>query len=43
MIDSKILSDDNELAKNRKFNTLKTKVNQVDQNILDATTLIYIN
>ena len=40
----KKLSDvvDNELVKNIKFNTLKTKVNNLEKKILDATTLIHI-
>ena len=44
-IDLKKLSDvvDNEVAKNKKFNTLKTKVNNLENKILDATTLIHIN
>ena len=33
----------NEVAKNTKFNTLKTKVNNLENNIPDATTLMYIN
>ena len=39
------LSDvvDNEVVKNTKFNTLKTKVNDLEKNIPDATTLIPIN
>ena len=32
-----------EVAKNTKFNTLKTKVNNLENNIPDATTLMYIN
>ena len=41
----KKLSDivDNEIAKNTKFNTLKTKVNNLEKKIPDATTLIHIN
>ena len=34
---------DKEVVKNTKFNTLKTKVNNLDQKILDAATLIHIN
>ena len=34
---------DNEVVKNTKFNTLKTKVNNLDKKISDATTLIHIN
>ena len=39
------LSDivDNEVVKNTKFNTLKTKVNNLEKKISDATTLIHIN
>ena len=33
----------NEVVKNTKFNTLKTKVNKLEKKIPDATTLIYIN
>ena len=33
----------NEVVKNTKFNTLKTKVNSLGKKILDATTLIHIN
>ena len=32
---------DNDVDKNRKFNTLKTKVNKLDKKI--ATTLIHVN
>ena len=41
----KKLSDavDNEVVKNRKFKTPKTKVNTLEKEIPDATTLIYIN
>ena len=41
-VDLKKLSDvvDNEVAKNTKFNTLKTKVNNLEKKIPDATTLI---
>ena len=43
--DLKKLSDivDNEVVKNTKFNTLKTKVNNLEKKIPDATTLIHIN
>ena len=34
---------DNEVVKNIKFNTLKWKVNNSDEKIFDATTLININ
>ena len=34
---------DDEVVKNTKFNTLKTKLNNLDQKIPDATTLIHIN
>ena len=34
---------DNEVVKNTKFNTLKTKVNYLDKKIPDATTLNNIN
>ena len=41
----KKLSDviDNEVVKNTKFNTLKTKINNLEKKIFDATTLIHIN
>ena len=41
----KKLSDlvDNEVIKNPKFNTLKTKVNNLENKILNATTLTHIN
>ena len=41
----KELSDvvDNEVVKNTKFNTLRTKVNERDKKIHDATTLFHIN
>ena len=41
----KNLSDliDNEVDKNTKLNTLKTKVNNLEKNITEATTLIHIN
>ena len=44
-IDLKKLSDvvDNEVVKNTKFNTPNTKVNNVENTIPDATTLIHIN
>ena len=34
---------DNEFAKKVIFNTIKTKVNSLENNILDATNLIHIN
>ena len=34
---------DNEVVKNTKFNTLKTKVNSLEKKIPDTTNLIYIN
>ena len=34
---------DNKVAKNTKFNTLKTKVNNLEKEIPDAITLIYVN
>ena len=34
---------DNEVVKNAKFNTVKTKVNNVEKKIYDATSLIHIN
>ena len=34
---------DNEFAKKVIFNTIKTKVNSLENNILDAPTLIHIN
>ena len=39
------LSDvvDNEVDKNTKFNTLKTKVNNLEKKIPDASILIHIN
>ena len=45
LIDWKKLSDivDNEVVKNTKFNTPNTKVNNVENTIPDATTLIHIN
>ena len=44
-VDVKKLGDivDNEVLKNTKFNTLKTKVNNLEKNIPDVPTLIYIN
>ena len=44
-VELKKLSDvvDNEVVKNTKFNTLKTKVNNLQKIIADATTLIHIN
>ena len=44
-VDLKKISDvvDNEVVKNTKFNTLKTKVNNLEKKIPDATTLIHIN
>ena len=44
-IDLKKLSDvvDNEVVKNTKFNTLKTKANNLEKKIPYATTLIHIN
>ena len=44
-IDLKKLSDavDNEVVKNTKFNTLKTKVNILEKKIPDATTLFPID
>ena len=44
-IDLKRLSDvvDNEVVKNAKINALMTKVNNLNEKIPDATTLIYIN
>ena len=45
LVDLKKLSDvaDNEVVKNKKFNTLQTNVNNLDNKIVDATTLIHIN
>ena len=34
---------DNEVVKNTKLNTIKTKVNNLEKKITDATTLIQIN
>ena len=44
-VDLKKLSDviATEVVKNTKFNTLKTKVNSLEKQIPDATTLIHIN
>ena len=44
-VDFKKLSDvvDKEVVKNSKFNTLKIKVNNLENKIPDATTLIHIN
>ena len=44
-VELKKLSDvvDNEVVKNTNFNTLKTKVNNLEKKITDATTLIHIN
>ena len=44
-VDQKKLSDvvDNEVVKNTKFNTLKTKVNTLENKIFYAATLIHIN
>ena len=44
-VDLKKLSDvvDNEVVKNTKFNTLKTKANNLEKKIPDATDLIPIN
>ena len=41
----KILSDvvENEVLENTKFNILKTKVNNLEKKILDATTFTHIN
>ena len=41
----KKLSDvmDNKVVKNKKFNTLKTKVNNLEKKFPDVTTLIHIN
>ena len=45
LVDLKKLSDvvDNEVVKNTKFNTLKTKVNSLEKKISDAATLNHIN
>ena len=44
-VDWKKLCDvvDNEVVKNAKFNTLKTKVNNLEKKIPDANTLIHID
>ena len=44
-VDLKKISNlvDNEVVKNTKLNTLKTKVNNLDKKIPDTTTLIHIN
>ena len=44
-VDLKKLSDvvDNEVVKNTKFSTLNTKLNNLENKILNATTLIHIN
>ena len=44
IVDLEKLSDvvNNEVVKNTKFNTPKTKVNNLEKKIPDATTLIYI-
>ena len=44
-VDLKKISDvvDNEVVKNTKCNTLKTKVNNLENKVPEATTLIYIN
>ena len=44
-VDLKILRDvvDNEIAKNKKFKTLKTNVNNLKNKIPDAITFIHIN
>ena len=44
-VDLEKLSDvvDNEVVKNTKFNTLKTKINNLEKKIPDTTTLIHIN
>ena len=44
-MDLKKLNDlvDNEVDKNTKFNTLKTKVNNLEKKTPDETTLIHIN
>ena len=34
---------ENEVGKNTKFNTLKTKISNLEKKIPDATTLIHIN
>ena len=44
-VDLKKLSDvvGNEVDKDTKFNTLKTKVNNLDAKVPDTTTLVHIN
>ena len=44
-VDLKELTDviDNEVIKNKKFNILKAKVNNLEKKTPDATTLIHIN
>ena len=44
-VDLKKISDavDNEFVKNTKFSTLKAKVNNFENKVSDATTLIHIN
>ena len=44
-VDLKKLSDvvDNVVVKSKNFNTLKTKVNSLEQKIPDATILIHLN
>ena len=44
-VDLKKLSDivDNEVVKNAKFDTLKTKVNNVEKKTPNATTLIHVS
>ena len=44
-VDLKKICDvlDNEVVKNKKFNTLEAKVNSFDKKVPDATTLIQIN
>ena len=45
LLDFKKLSDlvDSKVVKNKKFNTLNTKVSSLENKISDLTTLIYIN
>ena len=44
-VNLKKLSDvvDNEVVKNSKFNTLNTKVNDLEKKISNATSIVYIN
>ena len=42
-IDLKKLSVDNQVVKNTKFSTLKTKVNKLNKKVPDATTLTLKN